>query len=181
MQIESILSSCYENKPEVQDNIVSFFNDVKSDNGFWLLCCEYEKGDIPTWEPLSYMTDLSSAYFIMHKFMEELKAKGDKGFGLISGYIKENNKKDSICFSMASLDIMGKGIDISHEDANKLPACITLAILFNKDRDYFQSITEQIQSDGFIIQDINYCDCSCCHDCEEKCNEEINQNGKYEK
>jgi len=40
---------------------------VKSPKGNWLCLCRYEEGDIPTWRPLPYSTDISAAWPIAVK------------------------------------------------------------------------------------------------------------------
>jgi len=40
---------------------------VKSPKGNWLCLCRYEEGDIPTWRPLPYSTDIAAAWPIAVK------------------------------------------------------------------------------------------------------------------
>ncbi|GAJ23370.1 unnamed protein product, partial [marine sediment metagenome] len=40
---------------------------VKSPQGNWLCLCEYGEGDIPTWRPLPYSTDISAAWQVVAK------------------------------------------------------------------------------------------------------------------
>ena len=41
---------------------------IKSPGGNWLCLCEYEEGDIPTWHPLPFTTDISAAWLVVNKF-----------------------------------------------------------------------------------------------------------------
>jgi len=39
----------------------------KSPKGNWLSLCKYDEGDIPTWRPLPYSTDISAAWLVVEK------------------------------------------------------------------------------------------------------------------
>lgn len=43
---------------------------VKSPKGNWLCLCRYDEGDIPTWRPLPYSTDISAAWSVVEKMRE---------------------------------------------------------------------------------------------------------------
>ncbi|GAI80038.1 unnamed protein product [marine sediment metagenome] len=43
---------------------------VKSPKGNWLCLCRYGEGDIPTWRPLPYSTDISAAWLVVEKLAE---------------------------------------------------------------------------------------------------------------
>ena len=43
---------------------------IKSPKGNWLCLCDYDKGDIPTWRPLPYATDISAAWQVEEKIKE---------------------------------------------------------------------------------------------------------------
>lgn len=42
---------------------------VKSPKGSWLSRCSYYEGDIPTWRPLPYSTDISAAWQVVKKMI----------------------------------------------------------------------------------------------------------------
>ncbi|MBA7478235.1 hypothetical protein ES705_14064 [subsurface metagenome] len=40
---------------------------VKSPKGNWLCLCRYDEGDIPTWRPLPYSTDIAAAWPVVER------------------------------------------------------------------------------------------------------------------
>ena len=44
---------------------------VKSPKGNWLCLCIYDEGDIPTWRPVPYSTDISATWLVLKKLREE--------------------------------------------------------------------------------------------------------------
>lgn len=46
-------------------------NPIKSESGNWLLLCDYEEGDVPTWQPIAFSTDFAEA-FRMEEHIKEL-------------------------------------------------------------------------------------------------------------
>ncbi|GAH74230.1 unnamed protein product, partial [marine sediment metagenome] len=38
---------------------------IKSPKGNWLCLCNYDEGDIPTWRPLPYSSDISAAWQVV--------------------------------------------------------------------------------------------------------------------
>ncbi|GAJ12734.1 unnamed protein product, partial [marine sediment metagenome] len=43
---------------------------VKSPKGNWLCLCRYDEGDIPTWRPVPFSTDISAAWQVVDKMFE---------------------------------------------------------------------------------------------------------------
>jgi len=43
---------------------------IKSPKGNWLCLCNYDEGDIPTWRPLPYSSDISAAWQVVNKMFE---------------------------------------------------------------------------------------------------------------
>ena len=48
---------------------------VKSPKGNWLCLCRYDEGDIPTWRPLPYSTDIEPAWAVLETMTEEWTKK----------------------------------------------------------------------------------------------------------
>lgn len=46
-------------------------NPIKSELGNWMLLCDYEEGDIPTWRPIAFSADAAAA-FLMEERIKEL-------------------------------------------------------------------------------------------------------------
>lgn len=44
---------------------------LKSPYGNWLCLCKYEEGDIPTWHPQLFSTDISAAWPVVEKLAKE--------------------------------------------------------------------------------------------------------------
>lgn len=44
---------------------------VKSPQGNWRCLCKYDEGDIPTWRPVPYSTDISAAWLVAEKMITE--------------------------------------------------------------------------------------------------------------
>lgn len=44
---------------------------VKSPKGNWLCLCRYDEGDIPTWRPVPYSTDISAAWQVIEELSKE--------------------------------------------------------------------------------------------------------------
>ncbi len=45
-------------------------NPVKSPKGNWLCLCRYDEGDIATWRPVPFSTDISAAWPVVKKMFE---------------------------------------------------------------------------------------------------------------
>jgi|ERR1051326_1170112 hypothetical protein len=45
-------------------------NPIKSELGNWLLLCDYEEGDIPTWHPIAFSTNIAAA-FLMEEYIKQ--------------------------------------------------------------------------------------------------------------
>ena len=48
---------------------------VKSPQGNWLCLCNYDEGDIPTWRPVPYSTDISAAWQVVERITEPPKTE----------------------------------------------------------------------------------------------------------
>ena len=44
---------------------------VKSPKGNWVCLCRYDEGDIPTWRPLTCSTDISAAWKVVKKMIND--------------------------------------------------------------------------------------------------------------
>lgn len=55
--------------PENALNLQLAGSPVKSPKGNWLCLCRYEEGDIPTWRPLPFSTDISAAFLVVEAMM----------------------------------------------------------------------------------------------------------------
>jgi len=89
---------------------------VKSPQGNWLSRCTYYEGDIPTWRPLAYSTDISSAWQVVEKMQGMKDSKGNQLLCCLKIHCDIPGEAWDIHWSYSELSIMNDG----HRD-HKLP------------------------------------------------------------